>query len=134
MARSGSFRFAEANIVGIRHSDRRMPVTAILKKKIFWLVVFGIGITTLIPCELFTHGAGYTPLVLGLVLLMLGLGLVLVMLVLHLLSMFNPYGYLLLLGVVATLIIERLIGAYEKNKSPVGPLPPQEPDFSDNET
>jgi hypothetical protein len=55
------------------------------------------------------------------------------MLVLHLIRVLYPVGDLILAGAVATLIIERLICVYEKNKSS-SPLTPQKPDFTNDET
>jgi Ankyrin repeat len=120
--------------------DTRMPNKAIFKRKIFWLVVFGIGITvalSLIPNELLfphpeTHEARYKPL--GLVLLTLSFAVL--MAFLQPFSMLNnPCFYFLVLGAAATLAIERLIGASEKNKNSYSnPSPSQEPDSFDQET
>jgi hypothetical protein len=86
----------------MRLSDTRMPVTAILKKRRFWLAVLGIGMAlavSLIPYDT-PRRAGYVPL-----------GTVLLMLALEIFRMnLNPWFCFLVLGPVATLIIDRLIG------------------------
>lgn len=98
-----------------------MPVTAILKKRKFWLAILGIGIAlavSLIPYD--THRrAGYIPL--GAVLLMFSLEVFRMNL--------NPWFCFLVLGPVATLIVERLI--VPKSTRPPGWKPKE---FFDNET
>jgi hypothetical protein len=101
-----------------------MPVTAILKKRLkkrkIWLAVIGITLAvSLIPYD--TYGrAVYIPL-----------GAVLLMFAQEVLRMnLNPWGCFLVLGTVATLIIERLIGP----KSTRPPRWKPKTEFFDNET
>jgi hypothetical protein len=82
-----------------------MPATVKLKKRKLLIAVLGVGMAlavSLIPYD--THGReGYIPL-----------GAVLLMFALEIFRMIDPRCYFFVLGAVATLIIERLIGLQSK--------------------